>query len=257
MPSTLDTIGHRNKPYVLTGQIAAGNSQTTAFLLANSSNCEFTTVASGAGAILPVGTIPSTIGVFNSGLNALSVYPPVGGSINNGTANQPYSLATGSGVAFWAGVNGNWNVTVTGSGGGGGSGTVNSGTTGQIAYYAGAGTTVSGTNAGLQVNSHYGTITVDAPSAGAVTCNFATTDAHSVTMVASTTITLAGLVAGQKGLISIIQGGSGSYTPSFSPALDWGSAGAPTWSTTVGKKDVIVIYYDGTSYCAGVYGLGF
>lgn len=110
---------------------------------------------------------------------------------------------------------------------------------------------------GLQINSHYGTITVDSPSAGAVTCNFATTDKHSVTMTANTTITLSGMTAGQIGVIVLIQGGSGSCMPTFSPALDYGLAGTPTWSTAVGKKDTITVFYDGTSYQAGAFGTGF
>jgi hypothetical protein len=98
---------------------------------------------------------------------------------------------------------------------------------------------------------------VDAPAAGAVTCNFAAGGNHSVTMAASTTVTLSNMTAGQEGRISLIQGGSGSYTPTFSPALDFGTAGTPTWSTAVGKKDIVEIYYDGTTYNASVFGLGY
>jgi cell wall-associated NlpC family hydrolase len=110
---------------------------------------------------------------------------------------------------------------------------------------------------GLTITQHAGTITTDTPSAGAVTCNFATSDKHSVTLAASTTFTFSNPTAGQIVVIMIIQGGSGSYTATWPGTVDWGAAGAPTLSTAVNDIDIITMLYDGTKYRAGVFGLGY
>jgi hypothetical protein len=53
---------------------------------------------------------------------------------------------------------------------------------------------------------------------------------------------------GQTYYLTVIQGGSGSYTVSWPGAFDWGTAGAPTLSTTVGKVDLVTLYcYDATT----------
>ena len=111
--------------------------------------------------------------------------------------------------------------------------------------------------AALTINSHGGAITTDAPSAGAVTCNLATSDKHQVTAVANTTVTFSNAAVGQVAVLTFIQGGSGSYTLTVSPAPDWGAAGAPTLSTVVGKKDILTFLWDGTTLYGGVFGLGF
>lgn len=65
---------------------------------------------------------------------------PIG---NGGTGTNAPGLIAGTNVT----ISGSWpNQTIASSGGGSGSGTVNSGTLGQIAYYASAGTAVSGTS---------------------------------------------------------------------------------------------------------------
>ena len=103
-----NTVGHRITPSLQTGLTALGSTQSTAFPLTNNSWHEFTTVASGTGAILPTGMAPSEIRVFNNGANPLRIYPPVGGTINAGTANLPVSLAAGNGLTYWASSPSNW-----------------------------------------------------------------------------------------------------------------------------------------------------
>ncbi len=110
---------------------------------------------------------------------------------------------------------------------------------------------------GIKIDSHFGVITTDTPSAGAVTCNCATSDKHNVTAAVSTTVTFSNLTAGQIVVLKFIQGGSGSCTLTTSPAADWGAAGAPTLSTVVGKIDILTFFYDGTTLYGGVFGLGF
>ena len=141
----LDTRDQGQRPAVaqrlLTGLTAVGNSQGTAFLLADQCSHEFLTVASGTGAVLPAGTrLPTLIGVYNAGANALSVYPPSGGTINGGSANAAYSLAASSGISFWAAGPGTW---YTSSGAVSGEGTVTSVATG--AGLAGGPITTTGT----------------------------------------------------------------------------------------------------------------
>lgn len=131
------------------------------------------------------------------------------------------------------------------------------GTAGRPLVDQGSGADPAFASTGIKIDSHYGVVTVDTPSAGAVTCNLATSDKHKITIVANTTITLSGATAGQVIVLTIVQGGAGSFTPSFSPSLDWGANGTPVWSTAAGKIDIVTIYYDGTTYYAALFGLGF
>jgi hypothetical protein len=128
-----------------------------------------------------------------------------------------------------------------------------------LANVTGSSAAPTATAVGLQINQHQGVITVDAPSAGAVTCNMATSDAHSVTLAASTLITLSNPASTgrQTGLLYLIQGGSGSCVPTFSPTVHWGAAGTPAWSTTTGLRDIVLLDWDGTTWRGGVFGLGF
>jgi len=79
---------------------AAGTTQGTATLLL-SENSDVGTVASGAGVILSTFLSPGELQtVFNSGANALKVYPPSGFSINALPANAAMTLSTNTGVLF-------------------------------------------------------------------------------------------------------------------------------------------------------------
>ena len=78
--------------------VAAGTTQATALAVVNDINI-FSTVAAGAGAILP--TFGSAfVTVFNNGANALLVYPPVGGSVNQAALNTAFSVAAGKSCTF-------------------------------------------------------------------------------------------------------------------------------------------------------------
>jgi len=54
----------------------------------------FTTVAANAGALLPLMNPGDSMTVFNSGANALLLFPPVGAKINAIATNGSYSVAT-------------------------------------------------------------------------------------------------------------------------------------------------------------------
>lgn len=71
----------------------------------------------------------------------------------------------------------------------------------------------------------------------------------SVTLTASRTLSITGLITGDYGTIKIIQGGTGSYTltlPASSKVAN-GGAGVITLSTAVASIDIATFYYDGTN----------
>ncbi len=113
----LNTLNGRTRPAIITGLAATGNSQATAFRLANNAKHEVAAVAAGSGVVLPPPDIPSDVAIFNCGANALAIYPHVGGTINGGSINVPISLAVGSGISLWA-SSGNWNVLSAATAGG-------------------------------------------------------------------------------------------------------------------------------------------
>ena len=85
------------------------------------------------------------------------------------------------------------------------------------------------------------------PSAGSVTINWQSGYNATMTLAANlTTLTLSNPVDGQTYAIDFVQGGSGSYTVSWPSSVIWGTAGAPTLSTTVGYYDHVVLTYNST-----------
>ena len=79
---------------------AAGTTQATATQLL-AENSDVSTVASGAGVRLSFELSPSEFqAVFNSGANALKVYPPTGFQINALPLNGAMTLGTNTGVMF-------------------------------------------------------------------------------------------------------------------------------------------------------------
>lgn len=76
-----------------TALVAAGTTQATALALPADNNFVGTAAAS-TGVILPPGNAGDSIFVYNGGANSLTVYPPVGGTINNLSANTGLALAT-------------------------------------------------------------------------------------------------------------------------------------------------------------------
>jgi hypothetical protein len=78
--------------YPSTGLTATGTNQATALALPSDFNV-FTTVGASTGAILPISNTGDWITVVNHGASTLSVYPPTGGKIANGSANAAFSVA--------------------------------------------------------------------------------------------------------------------------------------------------------------------
>lgn len=102
---------------IATGLTALGTTQANAAVCEGAINL-FSTVAAGTGVVLGA-PIPATIGspvaaqhalsilsagdsvmVINQGANTLNVYPPVGGKIDNGTANAAVTIAVNTAKRF-------------------------------------------------------------------------------------------------------------------------------------------------------------
>lgn len=79
---------------------ATGSSQATALLLPADIN-KFTTVAASTGAILQASNPGDSGTVFNGGVSALLLYPPVGGKINALGTNAGYSIAAATPYVDW------------------------------------------------------------------------------------------------------------------------------------------------------------
>ena len=78
-----------------TGISAAGTTQGTATALTKEFNV-VSTVASGAGVVLPTAVAGMRITVINTSANALLVYPASTGIINSAAANAAYSQPAGA-----------------------------------------------------------------------------------------------------------------------------------------------------------------
>jgi hypothetical protein len=76
-----------------TALTATGSTQATALALGADNNFIGTTAAS-TGVVLPTGNPGDSIFVYNGGASSLTVYPPVGGTINALSTNTGLALAT-------------------------------------------------------------------------------------------------------------------------------------------------------------------
>ena len=79
---------------------AAGTTQATATPIDDDSIINVTTVGAGSGVILANQGAASITVFNNNGTNALLVYPPLGGTINQTAANTGYSVAANKSSQF-------------------------------------------------------------------------------------------------------------------------------------------------------------
>lgn len=86
-------------PAPFTGATATGTTQAGAYLL-SAVRTRFGTVAASSGALLPTGASGDELTVTNFGGNSLAVYPPVGGAIDNGSANASVAVAANATKLF-------------------------------------------------------------------------------------------------------------------------------------------------------------
>jgi hypothetical protein len=81
-------------------QTAAGTTQATG-LPVTAQAVQFTTVGASSGATLPYVSTGTRVFIANDGANAVNLYPPVGGLIDQAAANAPIVIAAGG---MWEGV---------------------------------------------------------------------------------------------------------------------------------------------------------
>jgi len=84
---------------VASGLTATGTTQADAYALTAASN-EFTTVASGTGAVLPSASPGDSVLVYNGGANPLRIYPQTGEQLNGQPTNAPHLLSVNTAVEF-------------------------------------------------------------------------------------------------------------------------------------------------------------
>ena len=146
---------------IVTALTATGTNQATALQLANRSGLqEITTVGSSTGVVLPAPKWAGTsITIANQGVNALAVYPQLGGSIDNGTANASVSLAAGKSATFEASSLTNWyTIATTASSGGSVSSVTFTGDGTVLSSTPSSAVTTSGTVAGTLVTHSANTV---------------------------------------------------------------------------------------------------
>jgi len=90
-----------------TGISAAGSTQGTATAITKEINV-VSTVASGAGVVLPTAVAGMAITITNTSANSLLVYPATNGIINSLSANVAYTQASGSTLQFVAPTTTQW-----------------------------------------------------------------------------------------------------------------------------------------------------
>ncbi len=118
-----------------------------------------------------------------------------------------------------------------------------------------AGTT---TTKDLQVTGGQGRLTeYDAGNlTGAKTIDFNNGNNQLGTLTGNTTLTLSNPAIGCWYQFRFVQGGAGSYTVTWPATVKWQSGvAAPTLTTTVGRTDVIALFYNGTNYLGTIVGL--
>lgn len=91
---------------------AAGTSQTDALLLVSDIN-EVTSTGASSGVLLQPAVKGDEIFIYNIGGNTLSVYPPVGDSINAVATNGAYTMADAKSCFFTKVSNTRWSTTLT------------------------------------------------------------------------------------------------------------------------------------------------
>lgn len=97
---------------VVTGITAfAGGGQGSATQLSYGYN-EITTVATALDSVkLPAGVVGASVTILNDGANTANVYPATGGTINDGAANSPVTIAPGVTLVFTAITTTNWETS--------------------------------------------------------------------------------------------------------------------------------------------------
>lgn len=85
-------------------------------------------------------------------------------------------------------------------------------------------------------------------SGATTTIDFASGDIVTLTLNASTTLTLSNPITGLFYFIKCVQDATGSRTVTWPASVKWSGGTAPTLTTTASKTDIIAFWWDGTNY---------
>jgi len=104
--ANITVTGYRIRS-VNAGVSAAGTNQGTATAINREMNV-VSTVASGAGVILPVAVAGMVVSITNTSANSLLVYPHVGGDINGAATNAAFTHTAGATLQYIAPTTSDW-----------------------------------------------------------------------------------------------------------------------------------------------------
>ncbi len=91
-------------------------------------------------------------------------------------------------------------------------------------------------------------VVANGSSGAAIALDLSAGDTQTLTLTnAPVALTLNNPVSGVIYTLHLLQDGTGSRTVTW-PTIKWTGGSAPTLTTTLGKTDIITLYYDGTSY---------
>jgi hypothetical protein len=99
------------------------------------------------------------------------------------------------------------------------------------------------------VVSVIGPPTALSPTTGAVTWDLSVNPCASITLTGNATITVTNGEDGMSYRLAVVQGGAGSFTPTFSGVT---FSGVPAWATVVGASNRVYIDMVGTTRMADV-----
>lgn len=85
-------------------------------------------------------------------------------------------------------------------------------------------------------------------SGAATTVDFSSGDIVTLTLNASTTLTLSNPITGLFYFIKAVQDANGSRTITWPGTVKWSGGSAPILTTTASKTDIITLWWDGTNY---------
>lgn len=92
---------------------------------------------------------------------------------------------------------------------------------------------------------------------GAIEIDLSLANINRITLTGAVVIDLQNPRVGQPIQVELVQGGAGSYTATWPGNVVWPGGVAPTLTTTVGRKDVFTMVYNGTNFLAAIFGLDY
>ncbi len=120
---------------------------------------------------------------------------------------------------------------------------------GKIRLYATSGVYLKMLNSSSQeIVVSTGVTQTVAVSGATTTVDFSLGDIVTLTLGASTTLTLSNPITGLFYFIKAVQDATGSRTITWPATVKWSGGTAPTLTTTASKTDIITLWWDGTNY---------